>query len=53
MIPCSEEEIAAVKRDITYKYQVKVSPGQSILADYEQEDWYEDARSAEDFEPVF
>ena len=49
----SEEEIAAVKRDITYKYQVKVTPGQSILADYEQKDWYEDAKNSEDFKPVF
>ena len=28
-----EDEIAAVKRDIAYKYQIQAHPGESILAD--------------------
>lgn len=41
-----EDEIAAVKRDIAYKYQIQAHPGESILADYEQTNWY-DNRKAE------
>lgn len=47
----SDEEIEAAKRDITWKYQIFTTPGQSILADYDQEDWYEDAKS--EIVPVF
>ena len=39
------EEIEAAKRDITWKYQIFVDPGQSILEDYNQENWYDDAKS--------
>lgn len=47
----SDEEIEAAKRDITWKYQIFTTPGQSILADYDEEDWYEDAKS--EITPVF
>lgn len=47
----SSEEIEAAKRDITWKYQIYTTPGQSILANYNEEDWYEDAKS--DISPVF
>ena len=34
-VPYSDDEIAAVKRDVAYKYQIQAHPGESILADYE------------------
>lgn len=46
-----DEEIEAAKRDITWKYQIFTTPGQSILADYDEEDWYDDAKS--EITPVF
>ena len=47
----SDEEIEAARRDITYKYQIFTTPGKIILADYDEDDWYEDAKS--DIDPVF
>lgn len=47
----SDEELDAAKRDITWKYQIYTSPGQSILADYNMDDWYEDAKA--DIVPTF
>lgn len=47
----SKEELDAAKRDITWKYQIFTTPGQSILADYDEADWYEDAKS--EITPVF
>ena len=47
----SDEEIEAARRDITWKYQIFTTPGQSILADYDEDDWYEDARN--DILPFF
>lgn len=47
----SEEDLEAAKRDITWKYQIFSTPGQSILADYDEENWYEDAKS--EITPVF
>ena len=44
-VPYSDDEIAAVKRDIAYKYQIQARPGQSILADYEQANWYDDRKA--------
>ena len=46
-----DEEIEAVKRDITWKYQIYSTPGQSILADYNDENWYDDAKN--EITPVF
>ena len=40
----NDEEIAAVKRDIAYKYQIQAHPGESILADYDQANWYDDRK---------
>ena len=45
------EEFEAIKRDLHYQYQVKCSPGQSILNDYDQEKWYDEVKS--DIEPKF
>lgn len=47
----SADEIEAAKRDITWKYQIFTTPGQSILAEYDEEDWYDDAKS--EISPVF
>lgn len=47
----SAEELEAAKRDITTKYQIYATPGQSLLADYDQEDWYSDAKA--EIEPFF
>lgn len=47
----TEEEIVAAKRDITWKYKIFSTPGQSILADYEQDNWYDDKKS--DIVPQF
>ena len=41
----SDEEIAAVKRDVAYKYQIQAHPGESILADYDQTNWYDDRKA--------
>ena len=39
------EELAEARREIAWKYQIKTTPGQSILADYSQENWYDDRKS--------
>lgn len=41
----SSEESESVKRDLQYQYQVYCAPGQSILDDYDQEYWYDDAKA--------
>lgn len=41
----SEEEIAAAKRDIAYKYQIYSTPGNSIVLDYDEEKWYDEKKS--------
>ncbi|MCQ2091159.1 MAG: Z1 domain-containing protein [Fibrobacter sp.] len=45
------EEFEAIKRDLQYQYQVRCSPGQSILNDYDQEMWYDEAKA--DIDPKF
>ncbi len=40
----SIEEIETAKRDIMAKYQIYTLPGQSILLNYEQDEWYQDAK---------
>lgn len=47
----TDEEKEAAKRDITWKYQIFANPGQSILEDYDQDNWYDDRKS--DIEPKF
>ena len=47
----SDEELVAVHRDVFWKYQIRTTPGQSILADYEQENWYSDRKA--DIDPKF
>ena len=47
----SEEELAAVRRDVYWKYQIRTTPGQSILGDYEQVNWYEDRKA--EIDPKF
>lgn len=47
----SPEELEAVKRDITWKYKIYTMPGESILADYDQENWYSEIK--DNIEPRF
>ena len=47
----SQEEKEAAKRDITWKYQIYAAPGQSILEDYDQDNWYDDRKA--EIEPKF
>lgn len=39
-------ELEAIKRDITWKYQIYTTPGESIIANYDQENWYDDRKSS-------
>lgn len=41
---CSWEEINTAKKDITYYYLIYSDPGKSIVADYEEEKWYDKAK---------
>ena len=42
----SEEELDAAKRDLAWRYQIKAIPGESILADYEEDNfWYSDRKA--------
>ena len=50
-ITLAEDELAAVKREVLWKYQVKAAPGESILNDYEQINWYDDRKT--DIDPKF
>ena len=43
--PVDEEELAEIRREVSWKYQIKTTPGQSILADYEQDNWYDDRKA--------
>ncbi|MBE6813383.1 MAG: hypothetical protein E7523_10960 [Ruminococcaceae bacterium] len=42
----SDEEKEAARRDISWKYQIFANPGQSILEDYEQDNWYDDRKTS-------
>jgi hypothetical protein len=44
-LECDNEEEAALRREIQYKYQIYTKPGQFILADYEQNNWYTDRKA--------
>ena len=44
-VECSSEELAVLKRNMQYKYQIFTTPGQSILADYDQDNWYTDRKA--------
>lgn len=44
-ISFDEEELAEARREVTWKYQIRTTPGQSILADYDQDNWYDDRKS--------
>lgn len=50
-VSLNSEEFEAIKRDLQYQYQVKCSPGQSILNDYEQEKWYDEIKG--EIDPKF
>jgi hypothetical protein len=50
-IDFAPQELEAVKRDITWKYKIYTTPGQSIVDDYEQVNWYDDRKS--EIQPVF
>lgn len=47
----SYDEMEAAKNDITWRYQIKAEPGQSILGDYDQENWYNNVK--DQIEPIF
>lgn len=47
----SDEEYEAVKRDVSWKYQIFSLPGQSIVEDYDEEKWYDGIK--DDINPVF
>ena len=47
----SDEEMAAAKRDISYKYQIYSKPGHSIVLDYDEEKWYDNVKN--DILPAF
>lgn len=36
----SEEEIDAVRKDLQYRYKIKITPGESIQKDYDERKWY-------------
>ncbi len=47
----SDEEYAEIKRELTYKYQIYTTPGESILSDYEHDEWY--TKKKKDIVPRF
>ncbi len=38
------EELAAVKRDLTYEHKIFTIPGESLLGDYDEREWYTDKK---------
>lgn len=50
-VKCSEAELAAIKRDIAWKYKIYETPGESIVLDYEQGKWYDEIKDS--IEPKF
>lgn len=42
----SELELDEIKRDLTYQHQIKCSPGQSLLDDYDDTTWYTDIKDS-------
>ena len=49
----TQEEVAAAKRDLTYKHQVYCIGGESILADYDDRKWYTDKKEAGEISDKF
>ena len=45
-VDLSDEVKAQAKKDLTSRYQIHVTPGHSILADYEQPNWYTDRKDS-------
>ena len=44
----SGEEIEAAKRDLTWRYEIRTTPGTSILSDYEEDNfWYDNTINPE------
>ncbi len=50
-VTLSKEEYEAVKREVSWKYQITPSPGQSIVEDYDEEKWYDEIKN--DIYPLF
>lgn len=50
-IDYSDTEIEEAKRDLTYRHQIHCTPGESLLADYDDENWYTDSK--EEIVPKF
>lgn len=43
----TDEELEAAERDLTWRYQIKTTPGTSILADYDEDSmWYTDRKAS-------
>ncbi len=47
----NNDDITDVIKNITCKYQIFTTPGESIVSDYEQDSWYDDRKS--EIEPFF
>ena len=45
-VKLSDEEVEAVRRDLQYRYKVKITPGESIQKDYSERKWYTEVREA-------
>ncbi|MEG1313435.1 MAG: Z1 domain-containing protein, partial [Bacilli bacterium] len=45
------ENLEAIKRDITWRYKIYSTPGESLIANYEQNNWYDEAKEL--LTPVF
>ena len=39
-------ELDEIKRDLTYQHQIRCTPGQSLLDDYEDTTWYTDIKDS-------
>ena len=40
----SDLELDEIKRDLTYQHQIRCTPGQSLLDDYDDVTWYTDIK---------
>ena len=50
-IPCCDDELDAARRNLSAKYCIKSTPGNSIQLDYNSPRWYDDAKA--DIVPTF
>ena len=45
-IDISPLELDEIKRDLTYQHQIKCTPGQSLLDDYDDVNWYSEIKDS-------